>query len=454
MEDILRANGYQTRYALDGKDGIKLASEWNPSVILLDLIMPEMDGVKVCKELRRLCLRVRPSIIIVSVKGDKETVVDLLSKGADDFIAKPYNEAEFMARVKAQMRISGFYRELDEDKKNLESILAITEAVTATLDPNEVLDIIVRKVAEATGALRCSIVLIVKGDEGYVLVSNDNPSIREMRLDLSKYPEIKEVISSKNPLVLEDMATHPIMSPVRERIKDLKDMSLVIVPIVFNEDVLGTLFLRTRKNKNGFSRKELDFCRIVANASFHAIKNANLFERVSKEKEYLKELVIKDQLTTLYNHNFFYSRLAEEFDRSVRYETQMSIIMMDIDNFKHINDTYGHRVGDVVLREVGALIKKGVRKTDIVARYGGEEFSVILPQTAIKGAAEEADRLRQLIESHAYAGLAKEKITVSLGVASYPHKDIMHSGDMVTAADDALYKAKHEGRNRVKVAWG
>ncbi|MBI5237380.1 MAG: GGDEF domain-containing protein, partial [Deltaproteobacteria bacterium] len=223
---------------------------------------------------------------------------------------------------------------------------------------------------------------------------------------------------------------------------------------VFNEDVLGTLFLRTRKNKNGFSRKELDFCRIVANASFHAIKNAKLFERVTKEKEYLKELAVKDQLTTLYNHNFFYSRLEEEFDRSVRYETHMSIIMMDIDNFKQINDTYGHRVGDIVLREVGALIKKGVRKTDIVARYGGEEFSVILPQTAIKGAAEEADRLRQLIESHAYAGLAKENITVSLGVASYPHKDIMNSGDLVTAADDALYKAKHEGKNMVKVAWG
>ncbi|MFQ5465414.1 MAG: GGDEF domain-containing protein, partial [Thermodesulfobacteriota bacterium] len=194
------------------------------------------------------------------------------------------------------------------------------------------------------------------------------------------------------------------------------------------------------------------FCQIVANASYHAIKNARLYEEVSREKEYLKEVAIRDQLTGLYNHNFFYSRFEEEFERAVRYETSLSLLMLDIDDFKRINDTYGHRVGDIALKEIAAIIMKGVRKTDVVARYGGEEFAVILPHTMLKGALEEAERLREMIASHSYAGLSRDRITVSIGVASYPQKGAMNSGDLVNYADDALYKAKAGGKNTVKVA--
>ncbi|MBI1912066.1 MAG: diguanylate cyclase [Deltaproteobacteria bacterium] len=452
LEDILNANGYQTRYALDGLEGLKIVEEWQPSVILLDLVMPGMDGIRVCEEIRKLKLPSRPSIIIVSIKGDKSTIVDSLAKGADDFIAKPINESELIARVRAQIRINEFYKELEEDKRNLETILEITNALSATLDPSEVLNTIVTKVAGATAAVRCSIVLIVKEDEGYVLASHEDPAVKELRLDLSKYPEIKKVIETKTPLAMDDIISHPLMQAVKDNIKDLKEMSILIVPIVFNDEVLGTLFLRTRKRERGFTKKDIDFCRIIANSTFHALKNARLFEKVTREKDYLKEIAVKDQLTSLYNHNFFYSRLEEEFERAVRYETPLSLIMMDIDNFKQVNDTYGHRVGDVVLREISAMIKRGVRKTDIVARYGGEEFAVILPHTLLKGAVDEAERLRELIESHAYAGLVTDKITMSIGVASYPQKGAMNSGDLVNYADDALYKAKWSGKNCVKVA--
>ncbi|MBI5642574.1 MAG: diguanylate cyclase [Deltaproteobacteria bacterium] len=452
LEDILHSNGYDTRYASEGKEGLNVVSGWNPSVILLDLVMPGMDGINVCREVRKMQLPTRPSIIVVSMKSDKETIVDSLAAGADDFIVKPINEAELIARVRAQLRINEFYKEIEEDKRNLETILAITTAMSATLDPSEVLGTIVSKVAGITEAVRCSIVLIVKEDEAYVLASHEDPAIRELKLDLAKYPEIKEVIATKTPLALNDVVNHPLMSGVKDSILDLKDMSLLIVPIVFNDEVLGTLFLRTKKKEHGYAQKEINFCRIVANSSFHALKNARLFEKVSKEKEYLKEIAVKDQLTSLYNHNFFYSRLEEEFERAVRYETPLSLIMVDIDNFKLINDTYGHRVGDVVLREIAGMIKRGVRKTDIVARYGGEEFAVVLPHTLLKGAVEEAERLRELVESHAYAGLVTERITISIGVASYPQKGAMNSGDLVNFADDALYKAKWSGKNCVKVA--
>ncbi len=454
LEDILTSNGYETKFAQDGGEGLRVISDWKPSVVLLDLIMPGMDGRKVCREIREMKLPSRPSIIIVSMQGDKDTIVSTLSDGADDFIVKPINEAELIARVKAQLRISDFYRQIEEDKRNLETILAITSAMSATLDPSEVLNTIVSKVAGVTEAVRCSIVLIVKDDEGYVLASHEDPSVKELKLDLSNYPEIRQVINTKSPLAVEDIVNNPIMSMVKDKVRGLSDMSLLIVPIVFNDEVLGTLFLRTRKREQGFSQKEIDFCRIVANSSFHALKNARLFEKVSREKDYLKEIAIKDQLTSLYNHNFFYSRLDEEFERAVRYETPLSLIMMDIDNFKNINDTYGHRIGDIVLKEIAAMIRRGVRKTDIVARYGGEEFAVVLPHTLLKGAVDEAERIRELIESHAYAGLVNNRITMSFGVASYPQKGAMNSGDLVNHADDALYRAKWSGKNCVKVAEG
>lgn len=450
LEDVLRSSGYVTMSAVEGKEGLRLIKEWGPSVVLLDLVMPGMGGADICREIRGMSLKKRPSVIIVSVKGDKETVVDLLSKGADDFIVKPFNESELIARVKAQLRISYFYQEAEEDKRNLETLLEITRTLSATLDPEEVLKVIVGKVAEAMDALRCSIVLIVKSDEGYVLASHDNPEISGLKINLNKYPEIKEVINTRTPLVLDDMVSHPLMSTVNEQIKGLKDMSLLIVPIVFNDEVLGTLFLRTRRRKEGFVKKEIDFCRIVANSSFHAIRNAKLFEKVTKEKEYLKEIAVKDHLTSLYNHNFFYSRLEEEFERAIRYEAPLSLIMMDIDDFKRINDSYGHRAGDEVLKEVSTMIKRGVRKTDILARYGGEEFVIILTHTPLKGAIDEAERLRELIQSHSYAGLIKESITLSFGVAAFPHRNVVNSGDLVNHADDALYKAKRDGKNCVR----
>ncbi len=452
LEDILHAHGFDTRHAESGNRGLAIVKEWNPSVILLDLVMPGMDGTEVCRAIRSMDLPQLPSIIIVSVRGDKKIIADSLSKGADDFIVKPIDELELMARIKAQLRIREFYREIENDKKTLETILDITNAISATLDTSKVLKIIVNKVAELTRAIRCSILLIVRGDEGYVLASHEDPNIRNLRLDLSKYPEIQEVINTKRPLVIEDMVNHPLLSNVKELIKELKDVSALIVPIVFNDEVLGTLFLRAKRKGRGFTDKEVRFCQIVSNSSYHALKNAQIFEKTLREKERLGEMAIRDQLTTLYNHNFFYNRLEEEFERAVRYNVSLSVLMMDIDNFKKINDSYGHRMGDVVLKEIARVIKKMVRKSDILARYGGEEFALILPHTGLKGALEEAERIRKVVESHSYAGvgLEHERITVSIGAASYPKEGVTNSGDLVNFADNALYIAKSEGKNRVR----
>ncbi|MDP2682984.1 MAG: diguanylate cyclase [Deltaproteobacteria bacterium] len=452
LEDILHAHGYQTYHASNGREAVRLVKEHTPEIILMDIVMPEMDGIAACKAIRSTTLPIRPSIIMVSNKSDKDAIIEALEKGADDFITKPVDDMELIARIHAQSRIRGFYREIYEDKKNLETIFDVTKTISSMLKTEEVLYTIVKRVADITGAVRCSIVLISQEDIGYVLASHESPTIKEIKLDLNKYPEIREALKSKRPVVIEDISRHPLMAEVKDLVKDLDRMNVLVLPIIWEEEVIGTLFLRTRRLGKGFTEKDINLCQIIAQSAYHAIKNARLFEEVSKEKEEMKTLAITDSLTEVYNHNFFYTRLEEEFNRTVRYETPISLIMMDIDDFKRINDTYGHRTGDHVLKEVADMIKKLVRKTDIVARYGGEEFSVILPHTNLDGAEEEAERIREAISSHAYANLTKETITISLGVVSYPSgKTIMNAGDFVNLADTALYEAKRSGKNKVVV---
>jgi diguanylate cyclase (GGDEF)-like protein len=451
LEEILHDHGYNTIHALNGADGLRLLDAHKPEIILLDIIMPGMNGIEVCQSIRKKSLKIRPSIIMVSSNGDYDTVVKAFNNGADDFITKPVNSKELIARIQAQSRIRNFYCEIEKKNSELELILDITENASKSLDSREILYYIVKKTADFIGANRCSIVLIGKGDEAYVVASHDSPTIRGLKIDLKKYPELRAVLSTKESLIIDDMATHPLLKNVKNFVRSLTQNSLLIMPIVWEEEILGTLILRTRRSIKSFTSDEIKLCRIIANAAYHPLKKAKLFENLTTEKEYLKNLAITDQLTALYNHDFFYNRLEDEFNRAVRYELPLSLLMIDLDNFKKINDTYGHRAGDRVLMEVAGILKKAVRKTDIVSRYGGEEFTVILPVTTTEGAKEEAERIRETLCSHSYAGLINTTISASIGVASYPCAGALNSGDLVNLADNALYEAKNSGRNKVAV---
>lgn len=166
---------------------------------------------------------------------------------------------------------------------------------------------------------------------------------------------------------------------------------------------------------------------------------------------------VTDPLTKVYNRRYLDRRLEEEFARSKRYALDLSVLMLDVDHFKRVNDTYGHPAGDAVLSTLGSLLKTSFRDLDIVARYGGEEFLVICTNTAIDGAALVAERVRQLIESHQIeisdgSGASQTiQIRISIGVAGLS-ASIGSKEELVQAADQALYRAKQEGRNRVIVA--
>jgi diguanylate cyclase (GGDEF)-like protein len=192
---------------------------------------------------------------------------------------------------------------------------------------------------------------------------------------------------------------------------------------------------------DGFSRGDLDF-----------LMNLGRFAAIAVDNSRLYQMATIDRMTRLYVHHFFLERLEEEIKRSQRYGTSLSLLMCDIDHFKNFNDTYGHQQGDLILKELGALLKKGLRKMDIPARYGGEEFALVLPETSVENAKLVASRLRKAVESHEFQGQDKPlHVTISIGVAEFGSERDRTREELIRRADKALYGAKNNGRNRVAV---
>jgi len=175
---------------------------------------------------------------------------------------------------------------------------------------------------------------------------------------------------------------------------------------------------------------------------FPAIKRISLFKKIDK-------LSVVDGLTGVYRRGVFDEKLAEEISRSKTFKTRLALMILDIDHFKRINDTYGHQAGDQVLKKIAKVLKDSVYETDFIARYGGEEFAVIMPRAQKEGTLRKAEHIRKLIENEVFdVGVEKIRITISAGIAHYPDNATTLK-DLISNADSALYKAKESGRNRI-----
>jgi two-component system cell cycle response regulator len=163
-------------------------------------------------------------------------------------------------------------------------------------------------------------------------------------------------------------------------------------------------------------------------------------------------MTIRDGLTTLYNHQHFYTRIEEEFSRATRYGTPLSCLFFDIDNFKNVNDQYGHVCGDEVLRQIGRMLTNLIRESDIAARYGGEEFVILLPNASAEGALDLSERLRAAIGEIDVSQMDGKNITVSIGIATYVGGNMQSYEQLIRLADKAMYQSKNAGKNRVTVS--
>ena len=303
-----------------------------------------------------------------------------------------------------------------------------------------------------------------------------------------------EVVAANRepPLVPDELTERALSARQPQQSEDDQSGSRLVIPLLSKDEPSGFVEL-SGPLRARFGEDELEVVQILANQAATAIDNARMYQDQERQ-------AITDGLTGLYNHRFFYDRLRSEMARSLRYLSPLSLLILDVDDFKTFNDTYGHMAGDEALREIGRLLRLGVREhIDIACRYGGEEFAVILPNTPVPGARAAGERLqdklagvgltvdatqvdrstpvgsgddterlpdanpsgavvvgeriRATVESTKFrdeGGSALRGVTVSVGVAAFPDHGV--SGDaLVAAADKALYVAKSRGKNRVEV---
>jgi len=366
-------------------------------------------------------------------------------------MTKPINTNELLARIDAHLRTKKYYSELE--KKDLIMLLELSDIISITRNPNKILHYIVEKVAESIEVSRCSIISVNNEGNLVVVASSDLPEDRVIELDLKKYPEIEKALSTQRPVVLQDISNNPLMEPVKEKIKGLSDKALFVVPIIKKQNVIGTFFLRTSSPlKGGITDRVFKLCQVVANISGNALENAVLFEAMQSKKRLLEDLAVRDGLTKLYDHQYFHTRFEEEFSRAQRYNLSLSCVFIDIDDFKVVNDRYGHIAGDVVIKRIGRLLEQMLRKSDIAARYGGDEFALLLLNTASDGAHLFADRVLKTIRELSFQKFMGDIVTVSIGVATYSEKNLASYEELLYLADKAMYQAKQTGGGRVCTA--
>lgn len=222
----------------------------------------------------------------------------------------------------------------------------------------------------------------------------------------------------------------------------LKSEEIAIVPLKAKDKVNGIILADNFITKKPITKDDLRMLIMLSNQAGLAIENSQLYEKTVLRSH-------SDYLTDLWNHGYFQYLLQEKLEKAIINKASLSLIIIDIDDFKIYNDTLGHQAGDNILKEISVLLRNYSRKMDLVCRYGGEEFSLILPSTSKQEAFLIAEGLRQDIEKHHFIHeeiLPQKKLTISIGLAGYP-QDGSSPNQLIAAADKALYQAKHKGKN-------
>ena len=288
-----------------------------------------------------------------------------------------------------------------------------------------------------------SFFLFDKDHKRLLLVSHNHPDLKEgLSIHQDDSPIMKEAMESGKYIFEQDFASSSYFRGRKNNL--LKCDFFISIPLMIENEIIGVMNLNDN-DKGFYNICDLDFALSVSEFVALSISNALLFEKVEK-------LSVTDGLTGLVNHHQMQALLKNELIRCQRYASSLSIIMMDLDRFKNINDTYGHQKGDDILLYFASTMKKFCRSMDIAARYGGEEFILILPETKVQGAFYIAERIREEIANQIFHHKGKDfKVTVSSGIAEFKLDIIKIPADLIKIADQALYKAKAEGRNRTIV---
>jgi GGDEF domain-containing protein len=396
-------------------------------------------------------------------------------------------ERELAAALAEQAAAAIHHAELleqtERQNRQLGLLLESTRAISTSVELDEVLAIVARTTAEALGAEQCQIQEYDAAADTVTPVAfwqrhaeRLEPDSMHKTFSLADEPGERAFLEAKQ-VVQQQRSDAELTGSTRAVMDKYGDLSYLNVPLVFGEQPFGVMVLVETERERRWSDEEVALARALGDQAAVAIEHARLYRRVQDQ-------AITDGLTGLFNHRYFYERLEQEIARAKRYGTPVSLLMIDLDDFKAFNDRHGHLAGDAVLREMAEVLGSELRaKLDIAARYGGEEFAVILPNTPMieipetqmemdlagklakagaaeappapghrHGAEEVAERIRRRVGATHFIGIDGKRLTqltVSIGVAFFPRKTSTPE-DLVGNADAALYKAKRAGKDRVE----
>jgi len=329
----------------------------------------------------------------------------------------------------------------------LEQVTPLARQINC-LDIERIARVCIENIPKLVGVRFASLYVLDEANNILHLQKYNHPFVINKIVSLNQNPPSPMVMAvrSKELILVGDIDTHQkpvIRKSQRAFAENYKTNNCVISPLICQDRVVGVLNLADKMNGDSFDCQDIALIELFSQLVGSSIGNIKMFEKIQRQ-------ATTDGLTGLANHKTFYEILEKELWRYRRYGGQISMIMVDIDNLKKINDAYGHRVGDKVIREISKKVKECIRQIDTAARYGGDEFAVILPNTSLADAIVVAERMVDTV-SNSPMTWKKEQIALSISVGLGQYEADISADDITSRSDQALYTAKQAGKNTVSI---
>ncbi|MBS0409550.1 MAG: PleD family two-component system response regulator [Proteobacteria bacterium] len=432
LQAKLQAEYYEVLTAHDGATALAIAGSEKPDIVLLDVMMPGMDGFQVCKRLKEDPeTRHIPVVLVTALDGRADRITGL-EAGADEFLTKPIDDLMLFARVKSLTRLKVVIDELRQREASGRRIGVIAGAAA--------------RLGGAGGR-----VLIVDDQERQAQRIASELSV-EHRPVVESDPD-KALLTARGPVDLIIVNTNAkTFDGLRFAAQLRSDENTRHLPIlgVVDPDERTRLVKALEIGFNDILTRPIDPQELAARVRSQ-IRGKRYTDFLRNNLDHSLELAVTDQLTGLHNRRYMTGQLGALVNRAVRGGEPVSALMIDIDHFKKINDSFGHDIGDEVLREFAVRLASNVRAVDLPCRYGGEEFMVIMPDTKLSDAERIAERIRLHVAGSPFrvaGGSELLTVTISIGVASTTGSGD-HAEALLKRADEAVYEAKAAGRNKV-----
>ncbi len=425
---------YQVLTAADGPAALNAVERDAPDLVMLDVMMPGMDGFDVCRRIKQNPKHTHIPVVIVTALGSQEDRVRGLEAGADDFLTKPVDDTTLFARVRSLVRLKHMLEQWRMREATSERLGFTTEAIEGMDD--------------GTGA---RIILV---DDSTIQKENISRALdadNDRITVIDDYDASGKIVDLGGDVVIISLSLDTD-APLRlaSRLRSLEPSRQVPILLIGDQEDQSLFIKALELGVNDYIMRPIDEHELLARVRTQ-VRRKRYQDRLHENFLQHLSMALTDSLTGLHNRRYLSTHLDSVMERMRDSEKPVSLLMIDVDHFKRVNDTYGHGVGDEVLHEIGQQILRNIRGFDLAARYGGEEFAVVMPDTPVEVALGVAERLCEKMASepvHVTGSKDRIRITLSIGVAVSAGLDET-AENLLKRADEALYEAKRAGRNQV-----